>query len=74
MSSELLMSEMKSDKLIAARRRKERGMGGGVGGDLTLRRVKMGKWSEGDSRGQETDGFSIDSEAVMTRSRMWFCE
>ena len=34
----------------------------------------MGKWSDGLSGEEETDGFSRESEAVMTRSRTWLSE
>ncbi len=34
----------------------------------------MGKWSDGLIGDEEMDGLSRESEAVMTRSRMWLSE
>ena len=47
MSSEVDRSELKSEILMALRRRKLRVMVGGGGGTDTLRVVRIAKWSEG---------------------------
>ena len=71
MSSEWMISEIKSVRLMAARRRKERCAAGGAGGDSRLREVKTGRWSEGESGEQQTFGLRDESEAVMMRSKVW---
>ena len=47
MSSEVDRSELKSEILMALRRRKLRVVVGGGGGTDTLRVVRIAKWSEG---------------------------
>jgi hypothetical protein len=45
-------------------------VGGGSGVGSMDRVVKRGKWSDGDSMFDETDGLRQESDEVMTRSRV----